>query len=254
MEVLQAQSIYKSYSEDRVILNDVNVKIEKGNCFGLVGESGSGKSTLARCILGIERIDSGSIVLNGIELQGLNERKLREHRIHMQAVFQNPTASLNPKLKIKESLIDPYMQFNDELNLTYFNYINKEQYIKELLEAVELPVSLANRYPHELSGGQKQRVTIARALSIEPDLLILDEPTASLDVLSQGAILELLTSLRKQIGMAYLFISHDLAAVSEMSQDIMVMKDGSVVDRFSESDLFSKTRNDYTKELVELFV
>ncbi|WP_117168342.1 ABC transporter ATP-binding protein [Paraliobacillus sediminis] len=254
MAVLQAKSIYKTYNKDNLILNNVNVEIEKGKCFGLVGESGSGKSTLARCLLGIERIDSGSIVLNGVQLQGLNERKLREHRIHMQAVFQNPTASLNPKLKIKESMIDPYMQFKDELNLTYFNYENKEQYINKLLEAVELPSSLANRYPHELSGGQKQRVTIARALSIEPELLILDEPTASLDVLSQGAILKLLTSLRKQIGMAYLFISHDLAAVSEMSQDIMVMKEGSVVDSFSEIDLFSKNRNNYTKELIELFV
>ncbi|WP_112182274.1 MULTISPECIES: ABC transporter ATP-binding protein [Paraliobacillus] len=254
MALLQAQSIFKSYGKDNVILNDVNVEIEKGKCFGLVGESGSGKSTLARCLLGIERIDSGSIVLNGVELQGLDERKFRKQRIHMQAVFQNPTASLNPKLKIKESMIDPYTQFSEQLNLTYFKYVNKEQYIKQLLEAVELSASLANRYPHELSGGQKQRVTIARALSIEPDLLILDEPTASLDVISQGAILKLLTSLRKQIGMAYLFISHDLAAVSEMSQDIMVMKEGSVVDSFLEKDLFSKTRNSYTKELIELFV
>lgn len=122
-----------------------------------------------------------------------------------------------------------------------------------MLETVELPKELGDRYPHELSGGQKQRVTIARAISIEPKLIVLDEPTASLDVLSQGAILELLASLQETLGMSYLFISHDLAAVYQLCQRIAVMKDGEILDVFQKDDIYDNGRHDYTKELISIF-
>ncbi|WP_353615308.1 ABC transporter ATP-binding protein [Virgibacillus sp. 7505] len=125
--------------------------------------------------------------------------------------------------------------------------------MEQLLEAVELPKELGDRYPHELSGGQKQRVTIARAISIEPKLIVLDEPTASLDVISQGAILELLASLQKTLGMSYLFISHDLAAVYQLCQRIAVMKDGELLDIFQKEEIYDNSRHAYTKELISIF-
>ncbi len=172
---------------------------------------------------------------------------------HFQAVFRNPMASLNPKLKIKESLVDPYLQFQEDLSLKYFSYTSKSAFVKQLLEAVELTNDLADRYPYELSGGQRQRVTIAKAISIEPYLIVLDEPTASLEVLTQGSALELLAELQKTLSLSYLFISHDLADVRQMSQGILVMREGELVDEFNRDELFGEVRHPYTKELISIF-
>ncbi|WP_404456491.1 ABC transporter ATP-binding protein [Oceanobacillus kapialis] len=251
--LVDVQNVTKSYRGKDKVLRDVSFGLNKGECLGLVGESGCGKSTLARCLMRMETIEKGSILFNGEAIEKLPERKLRSIRKNMQIVFQNPTASLNPKLKIKDSLMDAYDQLKGEADLTYFQYTSREGFVKQLLEAVELPGDLANRYPHELSGGQRQRVTIARAISIEPELIVLDEPTASLDVLSQGVVLQLLTDLRKRLNLSYLFISHDLAAVQQMSQRTMVMKDGSVVDVFDQEHIFSEARHPYTKELISIF-
>jgi peptide/nickel transport system ATP-binding protein len=253
MSLLTVDRLTKSYKEGKMAVNEFSFHLNKGECLGLVGESGCGKSTLARCLLRIEAIDSGSIALNGQPIERLNERKLRPYRKQMQIVFQNPSAALNPKLKIKDSLIDPYKQFNHQLKLKHFTFTSQAAYVKQLLEAVELPASLADRYPHELSGGQRQRVTIARAISIEPDIIVLDEPTASLDVISQGAVLGLLTSLRTHLNLSYLFISHDLAAVHQMSQRVLVMKEGRLVDQFDRDHLFQEDRHPYTKELISIF-
>jgi peptide/nickel transport system ATP-binding protein len=253
MSLLTVKEVTKTYKSGKIAVNNVSFHLDKGECLGLVGESGCGKSTLARCLLRVENIDSGSIYFNGEAIEKLNERRLYPYRKKIQIVFQNPSAALNPKLKIKESLLDPYEQFYSSLKLSYFSYSSKEQFVRQLLDAVELPSELANRYPHELSGGQRQRVTIARAISIEPELVVLDEPTASLDVLSQKAVLILLTELRKTLNLSYLFISHDLAAVSQMSQRIMVMKSGEIVDQFDGEHLFSQERHPYTKELVSIF-
>ncbi|TYP72099.1 ABC transporter ATP-binding protein [Paenibacillus methanolicus] len=253
MSLLRAQRIHKSYTTGTPVLLDVSFALEKGQCLGLVGESGCGKSTLARCLLGIEHIDDGSLLFEGVPIHGLSERRLRPYRKHIQAVLQNPSAALNPKLTIKDSLLDPYLQFGDQVRLRHFQYANRHDFARQLLEAVELPAALADRYPHELSGGQKQRATIARAISIEPSVIILDEPTASLDVLSQAAVLGLLDRLREQLGIAYLFISHDLAAVHAMSQAIMVMQDGAIVDHFRKEELFDSERHPYTQELVAMF-
>ncbi|WP_121613544.1 ABC transporter ATP-binding protein [Mesobacillus foraminis] len=253
MSLLTVKNLTKSYKKDKLAVNEVSFQLNKGECLGLVGESGCGKSTLARCLLRIEPVDSGSILLDNVAVERLNENQLQPYRRKIQIVLQNPAAALNPKLKIKDSLIDAYSQYQKDLELVHFSYTSREAFVKQLMEAVELPSSLANQYPHELSGGQRQRVTIARAISIEPELIVLDEPTASLDVISQGAVLGLLTGLRKNLNLSYLFISHDLAAVHQMSQRIMVMKDGKLVDQFSNDQLFAGERHPYTKNLIDIF-
>lgn len=253
MSLLDVRNVHKSYDNGVEILRNVNFSMERKECLGLVGESGCGKSTLARLILQIESFDKGSILFEGTELQNKSERSLKPYRKNIQAVLQNPASALNPKLRIKDSLMDPYLQFGSLVNLKYFTYTSEANFIGQLLETVELPRSFAERYPHELSGGQKQRVTIARAISIEPALIILDEPASSLDVLSQAAVLKLLGGLRETLDTSYLFISHDLSAVQEMSQRIMVMKGGVIVDSFEKERLFYSDRHSYTKELISMF-
>ncbi|MBB3111383.1 peptide/nickel transport system ATP-binding protein [Paenibacillus phyllosphaerae] len=253
MSVLEVSHIYKKYGHGADVLQDVSFTMEKKQCLGLVGESGCGKSTLARCLLHIEPIDQGSILFENTPLHNKSQRSLRPYRRHIQAVLQNPSAALNPKLKIIDSLLDPYRQFGGQAKLNHFHYTSARNFASQLLEAVELPASLAERYPHELSGGQKQRVTIARAISIEPAILILDEPTSSLDVLSQASVLRLLNGLREQLGTSYLFISHDLSGVYAMSQRIMVMQGGKIVDHFEKEELLASDRHPYTQELIAMF-
>lgn len=253
MKLLTVKNLTKTYQGQKTAVHPLSFELHQGECLGLVGESGCGKSTLARCLLRIETIDGGSIYFKDEAIERLNERQLHAYRQKMQIVLQNPSAALNPKLKIKDSLIDPYEQYRKQLSLRYFSYTSKKAFIKQLLDAVQLPESLADRYPHELSGGQRQRVTIARAISIEPELLVLDEPTASLDVISQGAVLALLAELRLSLNLSYLFISHDLAAVAQMSGRILVMKEGRLVDQFHRDQLMSDERHPYTKELISIF-
>ncbi|WP_341301037.1 dipeptide/oligopeptide/nickel ABC transporter ATP-binding protein [Lysinibacillus sp. FSL H8-0500] len=253
MSLLTVKELTKSYQSGKVAVDDLSFTLNKGECLGLVGESGCGKSTLARCLLRIEPINSGSIYFNNEPIESLNGRQLYSYRKKLQIVFQNPLAALNPKLKIKDSLLDPYLEYSKELNLSYFSFTSKAAFVKQLLEAVELPSNLAERYPHEISGGQRQRVTIARAISIEPELIVLDEPTASLDVISQRAVLTLLTELRETLNLSYLFISHDLAAVNQMCQRILVMKEGHLIDEFNSRDLFDNERHPYTKELISIY-
>lgn len=253
MELMKISHVNKTYSNGLKVLDDVSFSLKKGECLGIIGESGCGKSTLAKCLLQLEKIDAGEISLNGDPVHNLTKKNLIPFRKGIQAVFQNPSASLNPKLKIRDSLMDPYLQFGNQKELRHFSYTSKENYIGQLLEAVELPAHLADRYPHELSGGQQQRVTISRAISIEPEVIILDEPTSSLDVLSQASLLKLLDNLRQQFSLSYVFISHDLAAVASLSQQLLVMKEGRMVDGFGSEDLFSLDRHSYTKELVSMF-
>ncbi|WP_080848893.1 ABC transporter ATP-binding protein [Cytobacillus gottheilii] len=252
MNLLSVKDLVKSYNGINAV-DHISFDLKKGECLGLVGESGCGKSTLSRCLLRLEGVDAGSITFKDKEIQNLSQSQLRPIRKDIQIIFQNPTAALNPRLKIKDSILDPYLQYQKELSLTHFSFTSKDQYVNQLLEAVGLPKGMGDRYPHEISGGQRQRVTIARAISIEPEMLILDEPTASLDVITQAEVLALLAELRQQLQLSYLFISHDLTAVHQLSQQIMVMKKGKLVDHFPVSELFSEDRHSYTKELIEIF-
>lgn len=251
--LMKISHVDKSFPNGKQVLKDISFTLEKGQCLGIIGESGCGKSTLARCLLQLEKIDAGEISMNGYMLHNQTVKSLNPFRKHIQAVFQNPSASLNPKLKIKDSLMDPYQQYGSQKELQHFNFTSKEDYISQLLETVELPAHLADCYPHELSGGQLQRVTISRAISIEPEVLILDEPTSSLDVLSQASLLKLLEKLRRQFSLSYVFISHDLAAVASLSQEMLVMEEGRIIDGFRSDEIFSQNRHPYTKELVSMF-
>ncbi|MGM0896671.1 MAG: ABC transporter ATP-binding protein [Bacillota bacterium] len=253
MTVLELKHVHKSYKQGTPVLKDINFTLDSRECLGLVGESGCGKSTLARCILQLEPLDGGEIIFEGTPLHTKTERQVRPYRRHLQTVMQNPAASLNPKLKIRHSLMEPFRQYGEQASLKQFQHATEQQVAHQLLEAVELPHELLTRYPHELSGGQKQRISIARAISLEPSLIVLDEPTSSLDVLTQVSILNLLDKLRHELDLSYLFISHDLSAIQAMSQRVMVMKDGEIVDRFDKAQLFSDARHSYTKQLVSLF-
>jgi peptide/nickel transport system ATP-binding protein len=252
--VLIARNIKKTFSSGQRAINGVSMSIQKGECVGLVGESGSGKSTLARCLLMLEKLDEGEIFLHDNPLHLMTKREIRKIRHDMQAVFQNPTSALNPKLKIIDSLME-VLDTYPNITPVYLQDVrdNRELCAKRLLEMVGIESRYLYCYPHELSGGQKQRVAIARAISIQPSFIIFDEPTASLDVYTQGQILTLLKELQEQLELSYLFISHDLPSVHFLSERILVMKEGVFVDHFKKDDLFSQDRYPYTKKLVNLF-
>ena len=253
-KILQVKEIDKTYTGGHRAVKQVSFDIFKGECLGLVGESGSGKSTLARCLLALERIDSGEIWFNGQPLHQMKSSELRQARQKMQVVFQNPTGSFNSKISMKDSLLEPIRSQKKTCPSFLGKSSLKEDKIAErLMELVDLPSSCLNRFPHELSGGQKQRVAIARAISVEPSLIVLDEPTASLDVSIQARVLNLLKDLQDELGLSYLFISHDLSAVHFMSERLIVMKEGNIVDRSSRKELFKPERHDYTKSLIEVF-
>jgi ABC-type dipeptide/oligopeptide/nickel transport system ATPase subunit len=249
--MLEVKKVSKSYRSNTV-LTDISFHMKQGECLGLIGESGSGKSTIARLILGLDQYDCGQIILNHFHFNELKGRELRKARRHVQVVFQDPSASLNPKLPIWKSVIEPLENY-PEVIPAFLKEVRKERrkMAEILLEKVGLHPGLLDRYPHQLSGGQRQRVAIARGISLQPSLLICDEPTSSLDASIQAQILNLLKQLKRENNMSYLFISHDMAAVQYMCERIAVLKEGVLVDFFSSKDLFSEDRHPYTRKLVE---
>lgn len=253
-ELLTVHEATKQYSCGHKALAGVSFTIGKGECVGLAGESGSGKSTLAKCLLMLEKMDSGEVWFEGRPLHELKKNKLRQARKNMQAVFQNPASSLNPKIKIIHSLMEG-LDVQEKAGPSFFQsrWPLRKKSAAQLMEMVGLPAKYLEAYPHELSGGQKQRVAIARAVSTKPSLLILDEPTASLDVLLQAEVLKLLKDLQKDLGLSYLFISHDLAAVHFMSDRLLVMRHGQIEDECQKEELFSAQRHPYTKKLIDVF-
>lgn len=242
---------YKEKGRSVHALRDVSLSIHSGECLGVVGESGSGKSTLVRLLLALEQPDSGESLLEGVPMLSLKGKKLREMRQHMQVVFQDPTSALNQRLPIWRSVMEPLDNFKHVLPAFLADVRHSRlETAKKLLEMVGLQAGHLERYPYELSGGQKQRVAIARGISLGPKLLICDEPTSSLDVSVQAQMLKLLTELKRELGMAYLFISHDITAVSIMSDRFIVMKEGRIVDRFFRGQLLGEDRHEYTKQLL----
>ena len=249
--MLEVKNVSKSY-QSNTVLTDVSFYMKQGECLGLIGESGSGKSTMAKLILALDQSDSGQIMLHNVDFTQLKGRKLRKARRHVQVVFQDPSASLNPKLPVWKSVIEPLENY-PEVTPSFLKGARKEKrkMAEILFEKAGLHSGLLDRYPHQLSGGQRQRVAIARGISLQPSLLILDEPTSSLDVSIQAQILNLLKDLKREINMSYLFISHDIATVQYMCERIAVLKEGRLIDLFSTKDLFSEDRHSYTKELIE---
>jgi len=226
-------------------VSDVSFTLASGETLGLVGETGSGKSTLARAILQAPPPKSGSVRLGGVELVGLKRRRLQEVRRNVQMVFQDPFGSLDPKWRVRQLVEEP---------LVAFGVSNREQRrrrVDELLELVGLdPARYGNRRPRQLSGGQAQRVAIARALALDPSLIICDEPVSSLDVLIRAQVLNLLERLRTELGLAYLFIAHDLALVKQVSDRVAVMYLGKLVEIGPAESLYREPLHPYTVALL----
>ncbi|WP_404428504.1 ABC transporter ATP-binding protein [Sutcliffiella horikoshii] len=252
MSQLIVEKLSIRYSKGVKALDNMSLAVNKGECVGIVGESGSGKSTLAKVLLGLQPYKEGDITFNGNSIVPKKKEELREYRRQVQMVFQDANSTLNPKLPIWRSVLEPLDNFK-EVQPSFLNRekASRKELAMSLLEMVGLDAHLLERFPGELSGGQKQRVSIARALSLEPSLLICDEPTASLDVTVQKQILKLLKDLQEKTAMTILFISHDIRAVTYLCNQIIVLKDGIVVDRFPLEDLYLDNRHPYTKALIK---
>ena len=225
-------------------IKGLDLHIGKGEVVGLVGESGSGKTTVGRAAVGLLPVADGSLKVNGVEMAGIKPKALRAVRQDVSIVFQDPGSSLNPRLPIGESIGEPLKLHRVAEGAD----LNKR--VEALLDHVQLPRAMRNRYPHELSGGQRQRVGIARALALEPRLLIADEPTSALDVSVQARVLELFQELQREYGFACLFISHDLAVVEILSRRIAVMSKGDLVEVGPREQILHHPREDYTRRLL----
>ncbi len=245
--LLEVRGLTKRFATrrgDLRALDGVSFDLERGATLGLVGESGCGKTTVARCLAGLERPTSGSMRLAGVELAGLTHRGWRPHRKRIQMVFQDPGGSLDPRQETASIVAEPLA--------IHGIGSRRERRVRALglLESVGLAAEHAQRHPHELSGGQRQRVAIARALALAPEVLVCDEPTSALDTRVQAQILELLRELQQRLGLAILFISHDLAVVREICREVLVLYLGRIVETAPAETLFADPHHPYTRALL----
>ena len=225
-------------------VDGVSFEINDGHTFGLVGESGCGKTTIARLLLLLEPVTSGTILFKGRSIFEMSRENLREYQFSIQAVFQDPYSSLSPRMKARDIISEPMSTSGG------FSRAEKIERVNELLEIVGLAPESATMYPHEFSGGQRQRVAVARALSVNPKIIILDEPVSALDVSFQAQILNLLEEIQDNSGITYLIISHDLAVVEHVADSIGVMYLGEIVELAPAADLYSKAQHPYTQALL----
>jgi peptide/nickel transport system ATP-binding protein len=223
----------------------VNFKLKRGHTLGVVGESGSGKTTMGLTLLRLHEPTGGEVIFDGRNLLTLSDRERQLMRRRMQIVFQNPYASLNPRFTIGQTLVEPMA-----IHQIGASTAEREQQARSLLEKVGLDGSAFGKYPHEFSGGQRQRIAIARALTLSPEVLVLDEAVSALDVSVQAQVLNLLKDLQDELGLAYVFISHDLAVVRFISDEVLVMKDGVVVEQAGTEQILAAPREDYTRRLL----
>ena len=225
-------------------VDDVSFEIYPGETLGLVGESGSGKSTTGYCVLQLLKPTEGSVIFLGRELTKLKREELREMRREMQIVFQDPYASLNPRMTVGDIVGEPLLVHG------IGDRSSRRKSVERLLEVVGFNPDFINRYPHEFSGGQRQRIGIARALALNPSLIVCDEPVSALDVSIQAQILNLLKDLQAEFGLAYLFIAHDLAVVRSMSDRIAVMNRGKIVEEGAAEEVYSNPQDPYSQALL----
>jgi oligopeptide/dipeptide ABC transporter ATP-binding protein len=225
-------------------VNDVNLVIPDGQTVALVGESGCGKTTIAKLVLMLEQPTGGAVMFEGKTLAGMSRREIKNYRRHVQAVFQDPYASLNPRLKVAKIISEPILAHDRPERAAL------RKRVLELLDIVGLPSTAADLYPHEFSGGQRQRIAIARALALQPKVIILDEPISALDVSIRAQILNLLMDIQKQFGLTYLLIAHDLALVEHLSTQVAVIYLGSVVESGPSAGIFAAPKHPYTQALL----
>ena len=248
MAQLEVTNLKKYFATPFGILHavdDVTLKIEKGKTLGVVGESGCGKSTFGRTILRLEEPTSGSILFDGVDICALSKNDFKPYRKKMQMIFQDPYASLNPRMSISQIISEPFDIFPE--------LCPKEQRTKkveELMDTVGLARRFINSYPHELDGGRRQRIGIAKALAMDPELIVCDEPVSALDVSIQAQILNLLMDLQQERYITYIFITHDLSVVKHISDDICVMYLGQLVEKCGKKELFDRPVHPYTKALL----
>ncbi|MDO4241499.1 MAG: ABC transporter ATP-binding protein [Microbacteriaceae bacterium] len=235
---------YEHRGKKNVVVHDISFNVAPGEILGLVGESGSGKSTIAKSVLGLLPITKGSMKLYGRELTSLSKAETRAMRKQIGVVFQDPAASLDPRFPIGDIITEPMVihKVGDKQSRIERAY--------ELLDAVKMPRSVVNRYPHELSGGQRQRISIARALTLDPDVLIADEPTSALDVSVQAAVLDMFAELQSRYEFACLFVSHDLAVVDMLAHRVLVLKNGRQVETGTTTSVLHNPQEEYTKQLL----
>ncbi|MGO1850610.1 ATP-binding cassette domain-containing protein [Microbacterium sp.] len=246
-DALVVAHLVKEYRVHRTVfraVDDVSFRIPRGTTFGLVGESGSGKSTIARCALNLVAPTSGTSLIDGVDPTRVRGGALRRLRARTGFVFQNPKAALNPRVRIRDSIAEPLRTH------TALSSAEITKRVAALLDEVGLSAAHADRLPHQLSGGQAQRAGVARAIATEPELIVLDEPTSALDVSVQAQVLNLLQRLKRERGLSYLLISHDLDVVRYMSDDAGVMRRGQLVESGSADVVLTSPSHDYTRQLL----
>jgi len=252
--ILQANHLVKTYTQRSgrfgfettqiKALDDVSISLKSGTTLAVVGESGSGKSTLARCLLQLHPFDSGEVFFEGQDLRKLNSEALRAKRKHIQMVFQDPFASLNPRMKVGEIVGEGLLIHN------LGSKAEQKNQVYTMLEKVGLTTEDAKNYPHQFSGGQRQRIGIARALVLQPKVVVCDEPVSALDVSVQAQILLLLKQLQKEMGLSYLFITHDLRVVRHIADEVVVMNKGKIVEQGDVEDIYKNPQAPYTQQLL----
>ena len=247
--ILEAKHVTKKFpltkGKELIANDDVSLKFYKGQTLGIVGESGCGKSTFMRMMVQLEQPTSGEILFKGKDITKMKGEELRKNRRNVQMVFQNPSTSFNPKMNVGDIICEPLMNFG------LIKKKEKDAVARKYLEMVELPGDFADRYPHQVSGGQCQRAAIARALAVDPEILICDEATSALDVTVQKQILELLIELKEKENLSFLLICHDLALVQALCDKVLVLYHGKTVEYGSPDEIIDHPKMDYTKRLIE---
>ena len=246
--ILETKNLTKTFfdysGQPMSACKDLSLKVYKRRTLGIVGESGSGKSTYVRMLMNLEKPSSGEILYHGRDLNKFSKKEIWENRQNIQMIFQDPWSCFNPKMNVLNILTEPL------LNYRRINRHEKKEKAAELLKMVELPEDFLYRYPQNMSGGQKQRLGIARAISLEPEILICDEATSALDVSIQKTIVELLVKLQKEKGISMIFICHDLALIQSFAHEIAVMKDGCIVE-ILDGDKVKEASHPYTRNLLD---
>jgi oligopeptide/dipeptide ABC transporter ATP-binding protein len=248
MALLQVQNLEKHYrTRDHLVraVDGVSFEVRERETFGLVGESGCGKSTVARCILRLVRPTAGEVRFEGRDLLALAGADLRRARRELQIIFQDPYSSLDPRMSVRASLLEPL-----EIHRAG-GRAEREKRIRELMDLVGLPQSALSKYPHEFSGGQRQRIGIARALALSPKLVVADEPVSALDLSIRAQVINLMADLQRRLGLAYLFIAHDLTLVRHVCHRVAVMRRGKIVELAEAEELFRNPLHPYTRRLLE---